>query len=148
MAGVHWRKRPFAAAADQEWVERLWRAAMPPSWPMLPAGIALLTEGRVAEAGPHLAGFVAADMAGAISLILVDPACQRRRICTSLLGAALDQVRAGGASSVTAASGGAGYIWPGVPSLRISRWAGISPSRCTARQLLTREGTLTSGAAS
>ena len=51
MAGVRWRKRPFAAAADQEWVERLWRAAMPPSWPMWPAGIALLTEGRVAEAG-------------------------------------------------------------------------------------------------
>ena len=77
MAGVRWRKRPFAAAADQEWVERLWRAAMPPSWPMLPAGIALLTEGRVAEAGPHLAGFVAADMAGAIPLILVDPPVSR-----------------------------------------------------------------------
>jgi GNAT superfamily N-acetyltransferase len=40
---------------------------------------------------------------------------QRRGIGTGLLAAALDQVRAGGAAHVTAASGGGSCIWPGVP---------------------------------
>jgi beta-N-acetylhexosaminidase len=54
-------------------------------------------------------------MAGSIPLILVHPAHQRRGIGTGLLAAALDGLRAGGATEVTAASGGDGYIWPGVP---------------------------------
>jgi ribosomal protein S18 acetylase RimI-like enzyme len=58
---------------------------------------------------------VAADPAGSIPLILVDPGCQRRGIGTSLLDAALGQARAAGASRVTAGSGGASHIWPGVP---------------------------------
>jgi beta-N-acetylhexosaminidase len=115
MAGVRWRIRPFAAAADRECVEGLWRAAMLPSWPLLPAAIALLGEGLIAEAGTGPVGFAALDIAGSIPLILVDPSWQRRGIGTSLLAAAVDQVRAGGAADVTAASGGGSYIWPGVP---------------------------------
>lgn len=88
---------------------------MPPSWPVLTAGIAQLGEGLVAEAGSDPVGFAAVDMAGSIPLILVDPACQRRGIGTSLLAAALERLRAGGVLSVTAASGGSSYIWPGVP---------------------------------
>jgi hypothetical protein len=48
---VRWRIRPFGQAADREWAEGLWAAAMPPSWPLLPAGIAMLGEGLVALAG-------------------------------------------------------------------------------------------------
>ena len=51
IAGVRWRIRPFAQVADREWAEGLWAAAMPPSWPLLPAGIAILGEGLVALAG-------------------------------------------------------------------------------------------------
>jgi hypothetical protein len=52
IAGVRWRIRPFAQAADREWAEGLWAAAMPPpSWPLRPAGIAMLGEGMVAFAG-------------------------------------------------------------------------------------------------
>ena len=95
--------------------ERLWQAAMPPSWPVLRAGIAQFGEGLVAEAGSDPVGFAAVDPAGSIPLILVDPACQRRGIGTSLLTAALERLRADGVVNVTAASGGTSYIWPGVP---------------------------------
>jgi GNAT superfamily N-acetyltransferase len=88
---------------------------MPRSWPLLPAGIALLGEGLVAEAGTGPVGLAAVDRAGSVPLILVDPAFQRRGIGTGLLAAALQQLRAAGATSVTAASGGGAYIWPGVP---------------------------------
>jgi GNAT superfamily N-acetyltransferase len=115
MTGVSWRIRPFAAAPDRAWVRLLWQAAMPPSWPVLPAGIGQLGEGLVAQAGPVPAGFVAFDRAGSIPLILVQPGYQRRGIGTGLLEAALQQLRAGTAGSVTAGSGGARYIWPGVP---------------------------------
>ena len=115
MTGASWQIRPFAAAADRAWVRLLWEAAMPPSWPVLPAGIERLGQGLVAEAGSVPVGFAALDTAGSIPLILVDPGRQRRGIGTGLLEAALQQVRAGTASSVTAGSGGAVYIWPGVP---------------------------------
>lgn len=88
---------------------------MPASWPVLPAGIGQLGEGLVAQAGPVPVGFVAFDRAGSIPLILVEPGYQRRGIGTGLLEAAMQQLRAGTAASVTAGSGGAGYIWPGVP---------------------------------
>jgi GNAT superfamily N-acetyltransferase len=119
-AGVSWEIRPFAAAADRAWLRRLWQAAMPPSWPVLPAGIGQLGQGLVAEAGPVPVAFAAFDPAGSVPLILVDPGWQRRGIGTGLLAAALQQVRAGAAGSlaagnVTAGSGGAAYIWPGVP---------------------------------
>ena len=110
-----WRMRPLVPVADRGWVEELWAAALPPSWPPLPAGIALLRDGLVAEVGGDPVGLTAVDMAGSIPLILVHAAHQRRGIGTALLGAALDKLRAGGATEVTAASGGDGYIWPGVP---------------------------------
>jgi hypothetical protein len=55
-AGVRWRIRPFAQAADREWAEGLWAAAMPPSWPLPPAGIAMLGVGLVALAGTPAPG--------------------------------------------------------------------------------------------
>jgi GNAT superfamily N-acetyltransferase len=110
-----WRMRPLAPAADREWVEQLWAAALPPAWPPLPAGIAMLRDGLVAEVGADPVGLAAVDLAGSIPLILVHPAHQRRGIGTGLLAAALDTIRAGGATEVTAASGGDDYIWPGVP---------------------------------
>ena len=115
MTGVSWRIRPFAAAADRAWVRLLWQAAMPPSWPVLPAGIGQLGVGLVAQAGHVPVGFAALDMAGSIPLILVEPGYQRRGIGAALLEAALQQIRAGTAGRVTAGSGGAVYIWPGVP---------------------------------
>ena len=114
MGGVSWRIRAFAAAADRAWVRVLWQAAMP-SWPVLPAGIGQLDEGLVAQAGQVRVGFAALDAAGSIPLILVEPGYQRRGIGTGLLDAALRQLRPGNAGSVTAGSGGAVYIWPGVP---------------------------------
>jgi GNAT superfamily N-acetyltransferase len=107
--------RPLAPSADRGWIEELWAAALPPAWPPLPAGIALLTDGLVAEVGADPAGLAAVDMAGSIPLILVHPFHQRRGIGTGLLAAALDKLRAGGTTEVTAASGGDDYIWPGVP---------------------------------
>ena len=73
MTGVSWRIRPFAAAPDRAWVRLLWQAAMPPSWPVLPAGIGQLGEGLVAQAGHVRVGFAALDTAGSIPLILVEP---------------------------------------------------------------------------
>jgi beta-N-acetylhexosaminidase len=110
-----WRMRPFAPVADRAWVGELWAAALPPAWPPLPAGIALLRDGLVAEVGTDPVGLAAVDMAGSIPLILVHPAHQRRGIGTGLLAAAVDKLRAGGVTEVTAASGGDGYIWPGIP---------------------------------
>ena len=82
MTGVSWQIRPFASAADRAWVRLLWRAAMPPSWPVLPAGIGRLGQGLVAEAGPVPVGFAALDPAGSIPLMLVEPGYQRRGIGT------------------------------------------------------------------
>lgn len=80
MTGVSWRIQPFAAEADRAWVTLLWQAAMRPSWPVLPAGIAQLGEGMVAQAGAVPAGFVAFDRAGSIPMILAGPGYQRRGI--------------------------------------------------------------------
>jgi hypothetical protein len=73
-------------------------AAMPPWWPLLPAGIAMLADGLVAEAGNGPVGLVAVDMTGSIPLILVHPACQGRGVGAGLLAAALDTLRAGTAA--------------------------------------------------
>lgn len=112
---MQWRIRPFAPAADRAWAAGLWVSAMPPSWPLLPAGIAMLSDGLVAEAATGPVGLAAVDLGGSIQLILVDPAYQGRGIGSALLAAALDKLRAGGAQEVSAGSGGRSYIWPGVP---------------------------------
>jgi len=112
---VRWRIRPYAPTADREWAHGLWAAAMPSSWPVLPAGIAMIADGLVAEAGAGPEGLAALDLAGSVSLILVHPGWRDRRIGTGLLAAALDLLRAGGARQVTAGNGGSDYIWPGVP---------------------------------
>jgi beta-N-acetylhexosaminidase len=113
---VRWRIRPYAPTADREWAHGLWAAAMPSWWPVLPAGIAMIADGLVAEAGAGPVGLAAVDLAGSVPLILVHPGWQGRGIGTGLLAAALDLLRAGGAREVTAGNGGSGYIWPGVPS--------------------------------
>jgi hypothetical protein len=82
-----WRMRPLAPAADQGWVKELWAAALPPTWPPLPAGIAMLGDGLVAEAGADPVGLAAVDMAGSIPLILVHPAHQRRDRARTLVAA-------------------------------------------------------------
>jgi beta-N-acetylhexosaminidase len=109
------RIRPYWPAGDVRWVEELWAAAMPPAWPVLPAGIAAITEGLVAETGAGPVGFAAVDRAGSIPLILVQPSSQRRGVGTQLLAEAVTLVRGYGVTRVHAASGGSSYIWPGVP---------------------------------
>lgn len=88
---------------------------MPSAWPVLPAGIAAITEGVVAESRSRPVGFAAVDRAGSIPLILVRPRSQRRGVGTQLLAGAVDLLRASGVTRVHAASGGSSYIWPGVP---------------------------------
>ena len=88
IAGVRWRIRPYAPAADREWAQRLWAAAMPSWWPVLPAGIAMIADGLVAEVGAGPVGLAAVDLAGSVPLILVHPVCQGRGIGTGLLAAA------------------------------------------------------------
>ena len=112
---MRWRMRRFAPEADRPWVHDLWAAALAPAWPVLPAGVAMVADGLVAEAGTGPVGLAAVDVAGSIPLILVHPGYQRHGIGTGLLSAALDKLREGGITDVTAASGGSGYIWPGVP---------------------------------
>src|SRR5439155_11985660 len=58
IAGVRWRVRPDVQVADREWAQGLWVAAMP-WWPLLPAGIAMIADGLVAEAGPGPVGLAA-----------------------------------------------------------------------------------------
>jgi beta-N-acetylhexosaminidase len=115
IAGVRWRIRPFVPAADREAVAQLWTAALASAWPLLPAGIAMLGDGVLAEDDTGAVGFAAADLAGIIPLILVRPDRQRQGIGTRLLAAALENLRAAGVTEVRAASGGSSYIWPGVP---------------------------------
>jgi len=125
MAGVkgQWWLRRFEPATDREQVEALWRAAMPPAWPLLPSGVMALREGLVAVQNTglvsvqstRLVGLAAADLAGSIPLVLVAPACQRRGIGTALVTAAVELLSAAGIGEVAAGSGGTSYIWPGVP---------------------------------
>jgi hypothetical protein len=77
MNGLRWQIRPFQAIADREWLAGLWRSAMPPRWPPLPAALGLLDAGLVAETGPAPVGFVAVDPADSVPLVLVDPGYPR-----------------------------------------------------------------------
>jgi GNAT superfamily N-acetyltransferase len=107
--------RELDPAGDREALGRLWRAALAPAWPLLPAGVDLLTGGLVAEQGGRPVGAVAVDPAGGVQLLLVDPARQRRGVGTALLAAAMERLAAAGAGTVRLGCGGADYLWPGVP---------------------------------
>jgi GNAT superfamily N-acetyltransferase len=118
MAGVpsDWALRPLRAAADRALIEELWLASLQEKWPVLPRGIDMVRDGFVAVDGGRAAGCVGVDPAGSVPLVLVAPAYQRRGMGTALLGAALGRLREAGVRTVRAGSGGAGYIWPGVPT--------------------------------
>ena len=107
--------RELDPVGDRETLGRLWRAALAPTWPLLPAGVELLTGGLVAEEGGRPVGAVAVDPAGSVQLLLVDPARGRRGVGTALLDAAMERLAAAGAGTVRLGSGGADYVWPGVP---------------------------------
>src|SRR5258708_16131072 len=78
-------------------------------------GYRLVRDGFVAVDRGRAVGCVAVDLAGSIPLVIVAPAHQRRGIGTDLLSAALARLSASGVSVAHAGSGGADYIWPGVP---------------------------------
>jgi GNAT superfamily N-acetyltransferase len=117
MAGMPWqaRLRGFEPAADRALAEALWQASLPPAWPLLPEGIAMLRDGVVAVDGARPVGLAAVDLAGSIPLVLVAPDCQRRGIGAALVAAALRRLSAAGVGVARAGGGGTCYIWPGVP---------------------------------
>jgi GNAT superfamily N-acetyltransferase len=110
------RLRSLDPQRDRTALEDLWRAALAPAWPPLPAGLDLVREGIVADEDRRMLGAAAVDPAGSILLLLVHPQHQRRGIGTALLDAAMDRLRAAGASRVGLGSGAPGYVWPGVPA--------------------------------
>jgi GNAT superfamily N-acetyltransferase len=107
--------RDLDAAADRWVLDRLWEAALAPTWPLLPAGLDEIRDGLVAEEGGRPVGVVAVDPAGSIPLLVVDPAHQRHGVGTALLDAALERLGAVGTRTVQLGGGGESYIWPGVP---------------------------------
>jgi len=107
--------RELDPVGDRPLLERLWRAALGPVWPLLPGGLDIVKAGLVAEGPDGAVGAVAVDPAGGILLLLVDPTRQGRGVGTRLLEAALDRLGALGAGTVGLGSGGEDYIWPGVP---------------------------------
>jgi beta-N-acetylhexosaminidase len=113
MAGDWWL-RPYDPVPDRSLVESLWRRALAPAWPLLPAAVDRLSGGFVAIGDPGPVGFVAVDPTGSLPLIMVDPTWQRRGIGASLLAAALADLGVAGVDEVRAGAGAA-YIWPGVP---------------------------------
>jgi len=111
------RLRPLDPTRDRAGLERLWRAALAPAWPVLPDVLEHVRDGVIAEAdgdGDPI-GAIVTDPAGSVVLLLVTPAHRRRGVGTALLDGALARLRAGGAGRVTLATGGAAYVWPGVP---------------------------------
>ena len=109
------RLRALDPVGDRAVLEGLWRAALDPPWPLLPAGLDMVRAGLVAEEGGRPVGAVATDPAGSVPLLLVDPGHQRRGVGTRLLDGALRQLRALGVERGRLGSGGEDYIWPGVP---------------------------------
>jgi GNAT superfamily N-acetyltransferase len=107
--------RRYAPETDRGLVDGLWVAAMPPQWPLLPAGVAGLCDGLIAESAAGPVGMAAIDTAGSVPLILVTPGWRRRGIGSKLLAEAADVLRASGARDAGAGGGGSSYIWPGVP---------------------------------
>lgn len=123
-----WTFRSFSPAEDRAAVASLWQVALEPAWPLLPGAIAILSDGVLAVESGRPVGFVAMDIAGSITLLLVHPAHQRRGIGTALVDAALRRLGAAGATQVAAGSGGTSSIWLGVP-LDLSAAAGFFAAR-------------------
>jgi beta-N-acetylhexosaminidase len=109
-----WELRPYDPTHDRSIVDELWRAAIAPVWPVLPKAFEWLRGGFVAIRVRPV-GFVGVDPVGSIPLLVVDPATQSRGCGTALLDAAVQQLRTYGATDIDAGSGGAHYVWPGVP---------------------------------
>jgi GNAT superfamily N-acetyltransferase len=111
--------RDLDPPGDRAALERLWAAALGDVWPLLPAGLDLVTDGVVAEEGGTLVGVVGVGVGdggeGGVQLLLVDPAARRRGVGTRLLEAGVGRLRAGGVTTVSLGSGGLDYLWPGVP---------------------------------
>jgi beta-N-acetylhexosaminidase len=111
--------RELDPSADRVALERLWAAAIEDVWPVLPAVLAFLRTGVVAETGGEPVGVVAveagADRRGGVQLLLVHPSLQRRWIGARLLEAGIERLRALGVTTVALGSGGHDYLWPGVP---------------------------------
>ena len=111
--------RDLDPSGDRPALKRLWATAIGDAWPVLPAALAFLRTGVVAEAGGEPVGAVAveagADRQGGVQLLLVDPSVQRRGIGTRLLEAGIEQLRELGVTTVALGSGGHDYVWPGVP---------------------------------
>lgn len=110
--------RPFDRATDLGAVERLWREALDPLWPVLPDGLAILHEGHVALRDGTLAGLVAIDRLGSVTFLAVAPRLQRQGIGRELVERAVMDLRRTGLDRVTAGSGGRAWVWPGVPTDR------------------------------
>ena len=130
-----WRMRPLAPAADRGWVKDLWAAALPPTWPPLPAAIAMLRDGLVAEAGADPVGLAAMDMAGSIPLILVHPAHQRRR--GAGLAGTRDRHGAGHARLATPRPGRHPYLPHQLDHPRVLLPPGRLPAVATVRDVLS-----------
>jgi GNAT superfamily N-acetyltransferase len=113
------RLRDLDPCGDRPALERLWAAAIGDAWPVVPAALALLRTGVVAEAGGEPVGVVAveagAERQGGVQLLLVDPSVQRRGIGTRLLEAGIERLWALGVTTIALGSGGDDYLWPGVP---------------------------------
>ena len=110
------RLRPLDPIRDRARMERLWLAALAPTWPVLPDVLDRVPGGLLAEAGGRPAGAVVIHPAGSVALLVVAPEHRRRGVATELLDAAVASLRAGGAGRVTLATGGGAYVWPGVPA--------------------------------
>jgi ribosomal protein S18 acetylase RimI-like enzyme len=109
------RLRELDPAADRRLLERLWEAALAPTWPLLPGALDVVAGGLIAEERARVVGMVAVDPAGTIPLLMVHPEARRRGVGTRLLEGALARFRELGVAEVDLAGGPGDYIWPGVP---------------------------------
>ncbi|HEX6472586.1 MAG TPA: GNAT family N-acetyltransferase [Streptosporangiaceae bacterium] len=111
-----WGLRPLERTRDMAEVTALWHAALGAVWPPSPGDLDLLRDGWVAvDPDGRLIGLVAIDSAGSVPLILVAPERRRQGVGSALIASAVEQLTMDGVREIHAGSGGADYIWPGVP---------------------------------